>query len=216
MIPTSRIASATSVVLLCAAGVSVLAGCSSDEDATAAASASGSTAAPATPSPPTLAEQQITWAGQVCISRQRLEESVTSLGSNLAFDLGADASVLDQLERQLRMQVLRVGSAASDLSAVLVTVPLDPLQANSWIEDVTGAQQELQTNIDETTARLDAVGAAQGVVDGLSEGAAALSAGAAAFDSGRRLLDVTQQASAEAQEELAPAFAAAPECQSTS
>lgn len=165
------------------------------------------------PPPPTLEELQVAWAGDVCVARDRLTESVTSLGQNLEFDLGLDASLLDQLDRQLRLQVLGVASAANDLGTVLVTVPVDPVDANDWLVSFTAAQEELQGAVDTTTGHLDAMTSADGLADGLTEGLAAVSAGVEAFEAGKALLTTAQDTYEQAQEEFAPAFAAAPQCQ---
>ncbi len=165
------------------------------------------------PPPPTLEELQVEWAGDVCVARDRLTERVTSLGQNLEFDLGLDASLLDQLDRQLRLQVLGVASAANDLGTVLVTVPVDPVDANDWLVSFTAAQEELQGAVDTTTGHLDAMTSADGLADGLTEGLAAVSAGVEAFEAGKALLATAQDTYEQAQEEFAPAFAAAPQCQ---
>lgn len=184
----------------------------------AVASTAGTTDVPATPietlpPPPSLEELQVEWAGRVCVARDRLTESVTSLGQNLEFDLGLDASVLDQLDRQLRLQVLGVASAANDLGTVLVTVPVDPVDANDWLVSFTEGQEELQAAVDTTTGHLDAMTSADGLADGLSEGLAAVSAGVEAFEAGKALLETAQDTYDQAREEFAPAFAAAPQCQ---
>jgi hypothetical protein len=206
-------------MLLAAGLLFTVAACSSDDEVSGAegsASPGSPSSAPAESSPaaPSLEEQQIEWAGRVCISRDRLTEQVTSLGQNLEFDLGLDASVLDQLDRQLRLQVLRVGSAANDLGTVLVTAPVDPADANDWLLSFTKAQEELQSAVDTTTGHLDAMTSADGLADGLSEGLAAVSAGVAAFEAGKALVSTAQDTYVQAREEFAPAFAAAPQCQS--
>ncbi len=205
-------------MLLAAGLLFTVAACSSDDEVSGAegSASAGSPSAPAESSPaaPSLEEQQIEWAGRVCISRDRLTEQVTSLGQNLEFDLGLDASVLDQLDRQLRLQVLRVGSAASDLGTVLVTAPVDPADANDWLLSFTEAQEDLQSAVDTTTGHLDAMTSADGLADGLSEGLAAVTAGVAAFEAGKALVSTAQDTYEQAREEFAPAFAAAPQCQS--
>jgi len=205
-------------MLLAAGLLFTVAACSSDDEVSGAegSASAGSPSAPAESSPaaPSLEEQQIEWAGRVCISRDRLTEQVTSLGLHLEFDLGLDASVLDQLDRQLRLQVLRVGSAASDLGTVLVTAPVDPADANDWLLSFTEAQEDLQSAVDTTTGHLDAMTSADGLADGLSEGLAAVTAGVAAFEAGKALVSTAQDTYEQAREEFAPAFAAAPQCQS--
>lgn len=197
------------------ASAMVVGGCGNDDasDSAAAATASGSTPS-ASPTPAlTLEEEQALWAGRVCRSQDRLAERVGALGQNLAFDLGMDASVLDQLDRQLRVQVLSVASAANDLGAVLVTVPVDPVQANDWLVAFTEAQGRTQDAIDRTTGHLDAMLGAPDLASGLSEGVSAVSAGVEAFEAAQRLVTTAQTATEQAQEEFGPAFQAAPECQ---
>ncbi len=192
---------------------SLLAGCSSDGASSASAESPAATQAPSpTSSRLSLEEQQVLWAGDVCVARDRLTDRVSELGRGLEFDRALDASLLDQLDRQLRWQVLAVASAANDLASILVTAPVDPVQANDWVVDLSEGQQALQGAIDRTTGHLDALGAADGLVDGLVEGGAAIEAASDALVAGQELVATAQQAFEEAQRELAPAFAAAPEC----
>lgn len=203
------------VVLGLALGSMVLAGCSSEDGGSGSSEASASTSAPSpTPTRPSLEEQQVTWAGEVCVTRDRLAARVADLGQGLEFDRNLDASLLDQLDRQLRWQVLAVASAANDLGTVLVTAPVDPVQANDWVVEFTERQEALQGAIDRTTGHLDALGTADGLVDGLVEGGAAIGAATDALVAGQELVSTAQRASEEAQREFAPAFAAAPECAS--
>lgn len=205
-----------SVALGLTLGSMVLAGCSSDDASSASEESSASALAPApTPTRPSLEEQQVSWAGEVCVTRDRLAARVADLGQGLQFDRNLDASLLDQLDRQVRWQVLAVASAANDLGTVLVTAPVDPVQANDWVVEFTERQQALQGAIDRTTGHLDAIGAADGVVDGLVEGGAAIGAATDALVAGQELVSTAQRASEDAQREFGPAFAAAPECAGT-
>lgn len=201
------------VVIGALLGLTWLAGCSSDDTAT---STGGSSTPPLTqptePTRPSLEEQQITWAGEVCVARDRLAGRVGDLGQGLDFDRTLDASLLDQLDRQLRWQVLAVASAANDLGTVLVTAPVDPLEVNDWVVDVTAQQEALQEAIDRTTGHLDALSTSDGVVDGLVAGGAAIGAATEALAAGQELVSTAQRASEEAQRTFSPAFAAAPEC----
>jgi hypothetical protein len=193
--------------------VSLAAGCSSDPQGAQVSEASTTSEAPdPTPTRPSLEEQQVIWAGEVCVSRDRLVDRVADLGQGLEFDRALDASLLDQLDRQLRWQVLGVASAANDLGTVLVTAPVDPIEANDWVVEFTERQGDLQEAIDRTTGHLDALGAAEGLMDGLVEGGAAVGAASDALLAGQQLVTAAQRASEAAQEEFAPAFAAAPEC----
>lgn len=199
--------------LAVALGASLVVGCSSNEgEASTSQSRASTEAASPTPTGPSLAEQQVIWAGEVCVARDRLTDRVADLGQGLEFDRALDASLLDQLDRQLRWQVLAVASAANDLGTILITAPVDPVQANDWVVEFTERQTALQGAIDRTTGHLDALGAAGGLVDGLVEGGAAIGAATDALVAGQELVSTAQRASEEAQQEFAPAFTAAPEC----
>lgn len=200
--------------LLIGAAALILSGCAGEDDASSDSAVTAQSSVTASPPPvPTLEEEQALWAGRVCRSQDRLTEQVGALGRNLAFDLGLDASVLDQLDRQLRVQVLSVASAANDLGAVLVTVPVDPVQANDWLLAFTEAQKRTQETVDQTTGHLDAMLGAGDLATGLTEGASALAAGVEAFGAAQELVATAQDASDAARAQFAPAFDAAPECQ---
>lgn len=179
--------------------------------ASAGSSADASVLTPSsTPSGPTLEEQRIAWAGDVCVARDRLRGTVTSLGSDLDVQVGP--GMLDDLDRQVRLQLLSVGSAASDLAGVVTQAPVEATEVNDWAVTITEPQQRLQASIDETRGHLDAMAGASGVLEGVGEAGSVITSGAAAVTAGQELLDAIQQVYADAESRFAPAFAAAPEC----
>ncbi len=183
---------------------------SPDGDATT----TGGDAPAPSPTGPTMEELQIEWADEFCRSRQTLTDAVTGLGSNLDWEFGTDTSVLDQLDQQIRWQVLAIGSAANDLGMLLTQAPVDPAQANDWVLGVAEPAQRAQASVDEVTTRLDAMLSADGFLDGIGKAGEVITSGADAVTAGQELLTAVQQASDQAQAEFAPAFAAAPSCQS--
>lgn len=178
------------------------------------ASPMGGATPAASPTGPTMEELQIEWADEFCRSRQTLTDAVTGLGSNLDWEFGTDTSVLDQLDQQIRWQVLAIGSAANDLVMLLTQAPVDPAQANDWVLGVAEPAQRAQDSVDEVTTRLDAMLSADGFLDGIGKAGEVITSGADAVTAGQEMLTAVQQASDQAQAEFAPAFAAAPSCQS--
>ena len=118
------------------------------------------------------------------------------------------------LDQQIRWQVLAIGSAANDLGMLLTQAPVDPAQANDWVLGVAEPAQRAQASVDEVTTRLDAMLSADGFLDGIGKAGEVITSGADAVTAGQELLTAVQQASDQAQAEFAPAFAAAPSCQS--
>ena len=173
----------------------------------------GSAAAQPTPSGPSMEELQTEWADEFCRSRTALGDAVSGLGSNLDWQFGTDTSVLDQLDQQIRWQVLAIGSAANDLGLLLTQAPVDPAKANDWILAVSEPAQQAQASVDEVTTKLDAMLSADGLLDGIGKAGEVITAGTDAVAAGQQLLTAVQQTSDAAQAEFAPAFAAAPSCQ---
>jgi len=195
--------------------VALLGACGSDDEVDAdvgAASEPAGVVASATPTGPSLQEQQVTWAGEVCRSRSSLNDAVSSLGSNLDIEFGSDQSILDQLDRQLRWQVLVIASSASDLLSLMAGAPVEPKQANDWVMEISGATDTAQAAVDDVTAELDALGKADGFLDGVQAAGSAVLAGTQAYQAGAALVEVVQTVTEEAQIELGPAFAQAPDC----
>ena len=186
-----------------------LAGCSSDSSTSDA-----STSAAASPTP-TPTPAPVVWAGEVCVERDNLEASVGALGRNLSYDVTSDASALDQIDRQLRIQVLAVADAADGLSTALQGVPVDFVAANDFVVSATKAKDDTSEAIAEVGARLDAAGSAGNVLAAGAEIAQALVAGKAAFEAGSTLVSVVSDAASGANTELRAAFDAAPACQAS-
>ena len=185
-------------------------GSAGNADSSAPSGSDGGTPAPTGPS---LEEEQLVWAGEFCRSRQALTDSVTSLGSGLDYEFGADRSVLEQLDRQIRMQVLGIASAAGDLGGLLAQAPVEPAQANDWVMAIAVPAERAQASVDEVTTRLDAMLSADGFLAGVGEAGGVLTAGAEAVTAGQDLIAAVQETSTAAQAEFADAFAAAPDCQ---
>jgi len=202
-----RLATVTMVALL---AVGLLGACGSDEDA-----AEGSSSVSASPSP-TPTPAPVVWAGEVCVERDRLGAAVSSLGRNLSYDITSDRSALDQIDRQLRLQVLAVGDAANGLVAALQGVPVDFQAANDTVVEVTKAKDDAQEAVDEVTARLDAMVSADNVLAGVAEAGNALVAAKAAFEAGQALVGSVGDSLSSANEEMQAAFDAAPQCQDAS
>jgi len=166
-----------------------------------------------TPTGPTMEELQTEWADEFCRSRQALGDAVSGLGGNLDWEFGTDTSVLDQLDQQIRWQVLAIGSAANDLGMLLTKAPVDPTTANDWLVGIAEPAQQAQASVDEVTTNLDAMLSADGLLDGIGKAGEVITSGAQAVAAGQELLTAVQETSDAAQAEFAPAFAAAPSCQ---
>jgi hypothetical protein len=203
------------VALIVVAFVLVLSRGDANEGTASASAGSSAEASEPTPSPtpsgPTLEDQRIAWAGDVCVARDRLRGTVTSLGSDLDVQVGP--GMLDDLDRQVRLQLLSVGAAASDLAGIVTEAPVEVTEVNDWAETITEPQQRLQASIDATRGHLDAMAGASGVLEGVGEAGSVITSGAAAVAAGQELLDALQQVYADAESRFAPAFAAAPECE---
>ena len=186
--------------------VLALAACGSDS----ASDASSSAAASPTPSP---TPSSVVWAGAVCVERDNLKAAVSALGRNLSYDITSDRSALEQIDRQLRVQVLSVGNAANGLVTALQGVPVDFQAANDLVVSVTKAKGDAQEALDAVTTSLDAMVNADSILTAVAEGGKALVGAKAAFEAGSALVSVSTNAITTARGELKEAFDAAPECQ---
>ena len=102
------------------------------------------------PSPtPTPTPSSVVWADEVCAARDNLTAAVSALGRNLSYDVTSDRSALEQIDRQLRVQVLSVADAANRVGTTLTGVPVDFVAANDLVVTVTKAK-------DDTTEAVDA------------------------------------------------------------
>ncbi len=200
-----RGAALTAAVLL---GLGALAGCGSDDASSAASSAAAPSPTP-TPAP-------VVWADGVCAARDNLGAAVSALGRNLSYDISSDRSALEQIDRQLRIQVLSVGNALNLLGTELQAVPVDFQEANDFVVAATKAKEDTAEAVDQVTTSLDAMVNADNVVAGVAEAGKALVAGKAAFEAGTALVGVVQDGISGANTELQAAFDAAPACQEAS
>jgi len=183
----------------------VSAGCGSDEAADATAPS---------PSPtPTPTPTSVVWAGQVCEDRDNLSAAVSALGSNLSYDVTSDRSALEQIDRQLRVQVLSVADAANRVGTTLAGAPVDFVAANDLVVSVTKAKDDASEAIDATTASLDAMMSAGDILTGVAEAGKALVGAKAAFEAAQALVTTVTDATSTASGELQEAFDAAPQCQ---
>lgn len=190
-----------------AALVLLLAGCSSDESESAAAS----------PSPtPTPTPSSVVWANGVCEARDGVNAAVGALGRNLSYDITSERSALEQIDRQLRIQVLALGESLNELGTALQAVPVDFQQANDLVAAATKAKTDTSEALGQARTHLDAMVNADNVVTGVAEAGQALVAGKAAFEAGSALVTVVSDATSTATGELSDAFAAAPACQDAS
>lgn len=184
-----------------------LAGCGSDEASTTSSSAAAPSPTP-TPAP-------VVWADGVCAARDNLKAAVSALGRNLSYDVRSDRSALEQIDRQLRIQVISVASATDELGTALAAVPVDFQQANDLVVSVTKAKEDTSEAIDQVTTSLDAMMNAENVVDWVTEAGRALVAGKAAFEAGQVLVSSVTSAASTANDDVRAAFDAAPGCEET-
>jgi hypothetical protein len=183
-------------------------GCSSAEEAGQASP---------TPSPtPTPTPASVVWAGEVCVARDNLTAAVGALGRNLSYDVTSDRSALEQIDRQLRVQVLSVADAANGVGTALTAAPVDFVAANDLVVSVTKVKDDAAEAVDAATASLDAMMSADDILTGVAEAGKALVAAKAAFEAGQALVTTVADATSTATGELQEAFDAAPQCQDAS
>ena len=156
------------------------------------------------------------WADGVCEARDNLNAAVSALGRNLSYDVSSDRSALEQIDRQLRVQVLSVGNALQVLGTELQAVPVDFQEANDFVVSATKAKDDTSEAIAAAQQHLDAMLAADDILTGVAEAGKALVAGKAAFESGTALIGVVRDGVSSANEEVQAAFDAAPACQESS
>jgi hypothetical protein len=196
------------LLLAVALAGSLLVACGSSDDESAA---SAPTSASPTPTPTPSA---VIWAGEVCGARDDLNAAVSSLGRNLSYDVSSDRSALDQIDRQLRLQVLAVGDALNGLGTALAGVPADLKEANDFVVNTTKAKQDADEAIAEAQSNLNEMVNSGSILDGVAAAGKAIIAAKAAYEAGQALVgEVSDLVSAKGGE-LSDAFAEAPECQS--
>ena len=204
MMTRARGAAAAAALL---AAMTLLSGCGSD-DASSSASASASPTPTPTPTP-----APVVWAGEVCVARDGVSAAVAALGRNLSYDISSDRSALEQIDRQLRIQVLAVGDSLNRLGTALQDVPVDFQAANDFVVDATKAKDDTTEALEATRTNLDALVNADSVVAGVTAAGAALVSAKAAFEAGSALVTVVSDGISTKGGELQAAFDAAPQCQ---
>lgn len=176
--------------------------------------AEGSGSTSSTPSP-TPTPASVLWADDVCVQRDNVKASVSSLGRNLSYDVTADRSALEQIDRQLRLQALAVADATDRLLTTLSGVPVDFVAANDFVEAVTKSGTDARDAATEVSSRLENAMNAGTVIEAGVEMTAAVVAAKAAFEAGQVFVSTLSDATSSANGELQDAFAAAPACQSS-
>ena len=121
-------------------------------------------------------------------------------------------AALEQIDRQLRIQVLAVGDSLNRLGTALQGVPVDFQAANDFVVDATKAKDDTTEAIEATRTNLDALVNADSVVAGVAAAGAALVSAKAAFEAGSALVAVVSDGISTKGGELQAAFDAAPQC----
>ena len=111
------------------------------------------------------------------MARDNLGAAVSALGRNLSYDVTSDRSALEQIDRQLRVQVLSVGNALQVLGTALQAVPVDFQAANDFVVSATKAKDDTSEAVDQASEHLDAMMSADNIVTGVAEAGKALVAG---------------------------------------
>ena len=187
----------------------VSAGCSSSSDAESSAVA---TIAPTPTATSSSNEDALVWAGQVCTDMARVKTSVSALGGNLSYDISADRSALDQIQRQLTIQVLALGDAADALQTTLTQVPVDFLAANDMVTALTKSGADTKDAANQVGEHLKAATDAGNVLSAAAELGQALIAAKSTFEAGQAFVSAIGDATSTTNAELRAAFDAAPEC----
>lgn len=196
------------VVAAVALAVFLVVRATGSSDSSAAASASASPTPTPTPTP-----AGVIWAGQVCTERDNVSAAVSAFGRNLSYDVTADRSALEQIQRQLTIQVLAVGDAVDGLLSVLTAVPVDLASANDAVNTLTRSGQDARGAAQAVGDRLAAAAAADSVLSAAAEVAAALVAAKAAYEAGSVFVETLGTTISGATGDLRTAFDSAPECQ---
>ena len=153
------------------------------------------------------------WAGEVCVARDGLSTAVSALGRNLSYDVTSDRSALEQIDRQLRLQVVALGNAADNLATALQGVPVDFQAASDLVTTVAKAKTDMTESLAAAKSSLDQMVASDNLLTGAAEAAKALVAAKAAFEAGQAMVTALTDAASGANAELKEAFDAAPQCQ---
>lgn len=164
---------------------------------------------------PTPTPAAVLWAGQLCTSMDRVKGSVSSLGRNLSYDVTADRSALEQIQRQLTVQMLAVGDATQRLLTTLTAVPADFTAAAELVDTLTKAGGDTQAAVSAVQGHLSAATSAGDVLTAVSEVGQAVIAAAAAFEAGQAFVGAIGSATSDANAQLREAMDSAPQCQSS-
>lgn len=179
-----------------------------------ACGSSGSSAESSTPTPsPTPTPASVVWAGDVCVSFGNVKTSIGALGHNLTIKTSTDRTIIDQVNKQLRIQVLAIADATDRLQQSLREVPVDFTAANDMVQNLSTHTTATKSAIGEVTGHLDAAGSAGNVVAAAGEIAQAVAAGKSAFDQGQQLVSAIGDEVTRMKGPLKEAFDAAPQCQ---
>jgi hypothetical protein len=141
-----------------------------------------------------------------------VKTSVGALGRNLSFDVSADRSVLDQIQRQLTIQVLALGDAADALQATLKQVPVDFVAANDLVVTLQTSGTDTKDAVDQVGEHLKAATEANDLISAAAQVGQAVLAGKAAAEAGQVFVTAIVDATSTANAQLSAAFDAAPEC----
>jgi hypothetical protein len=183
---------------------------------TACGGSDASTASPSSASPtptPTPTPESVIWAGAVCEAGDNVKLAVGALGHNLSYDVSSSRSAIEQIDRQLRLQVLSVADAADRMGTAVKAVPVDFTAGTDLANTLAKSGADTKAAVSEVTARLDAAMAADNIVAGAAQAGAAVVAAKAAFEAGQAFVGAITDATSTTNAELRKAFDAAPQCQ---
>jgi len=144
----------------------------------------------------------------------RVKTSVSALGRNVSYDITADRSALDQIQRQLMIQVLALGEAADALQKTLTQVPVDFIAANDMVVALQKSGTDTKEAANQVGAHLSAATEAGNLLSAVAEVGQAVIAAKAAFEAGQAFVGAIGDATSTTNAELRAAFDAAPECAS--
>ena len=197
---------AVAVTVFVGMSAGVLAGCSSEESVNASSSAASPSASPSPTGPP----PEVVWAAQFCTDRKKVNEAVGSFGRGLKIDTSGD--VVDQLDKQLRVDALVVGKALGDLIATLALVPPELPGVAGKVSSVTQAGTQLQTSLTAVGDQITAVTQSDGLLDAATKVPAAITAASEAYTNAETFLKDSNAAFNGDDPALRAAMAQAPEC----
>lgn len=181
---------------------------------TACGGSDASSAWSPSPTPtPTPTPDSVIWAGAVCEEGLNVKTAVGALGHNLSYDVASSRSAIEQIDRQLRLQVLSVADAADGMATAVKAVPVDFAAATDIANTLAKSGTDTKEAVTEVTTRLDAALAADNVLAGVAEAVAAVLAAKAAFEAGQAFVGAITDATSSTNAELRKAFDAAPQCQ---